>query len=69
MTTKARRPSAARRIARTALQALVAVPAAVAAVNAAGGHVDPRIVAYSAGTVVIVSAVHNAWDSYSEPWT
>lgn len=66
---KRRRPSAARRIARTALQAVLAVPAAIAAVTAAGGHVDPRVVAYSAGAVVLVSAVHNAWDSYSEPWT
>ncbi len=51
-----------RRVLRTIVQVLIAVPVAMAGMSALGVDLDPAIAAWTGGAVVLVSAAQNGWD-------
>lgn len=54
----------ARRLIRTIVQVLIAVPVAMGAMKALGVEIDTAVAAWTAGAVIIISAAQNGWDNY-----
>lgn len=52
----------ARRVLRTIVQVLIAVPVAMAAMAALGTEIDPAVAAWTGGAVILISAAQNGWD-------